>query len=339
MNQTRKDIISLILKAVFSTVLGLGIVVYLFRHEFSTANSITFDKYSWITLILAICLMLTRDFAFAHRFRILCKPEKLSFVGSLRANYMCEFVSAITPSAVGGSAMTMLYLNKEGISSGRASAIMVATLLLDELFFVIGFPLCFIFFTGDQLLGSSTGLFQVLQYALMAVYFLIVLYTIFLSIAIFFKPTIIQSILRFFAKLPYIRRYASKIEHFAQEMSDSNYELKQKPFSFWLKAFMLTAVAWLARYLVVCALLLPYINIDSHGLVLGRQFTIWLMQIISPTPGGSGFSEFLFSKYYSDFELSPIVILTAVCEWRIVTYYIYIIVGMIFFTSYKRKKK
>ena len=312
MNQSRKDILFLVLKALFSTVLGLGIVIYLFRHEFSTADSITFDKYTWITLILAICLMLMRDFAFAHRFRVLCKPEQLSFIGSLRANYMCEFVSAITPSAVGGSAMTMLYLSKEGISSGKASAIMVATLLLDELFFVIGFPLCFIFFTGNQLLGDSTGLFHVLQVALIAVYFIIVLYTIFLSIAIFFKPTIIQSILHFFAKLPYIKRYAEKIDRFAQEMTDSNNELRKKPITFWLKAFMLTIIAWLARYLVVCALLLPFIDIGSHGLVLGRQFTIWLMQIISPTPGGSGFSEFLFSKYYSDLEIFPVVVLTAV---------------------------
>ena len=70
MNKARKDIITLVLKAVFSTILGLGIVIYLFRHEFSTADSIAFNKYSWITLILAICLMLTRDFAIAHRFRI-----------------------------------------------------------------------------------------------------------------------------------------------------------------------------------------------------------------------------------------------------------------------------
>ena len=339
MKKEYKDALWLILKIVLSTTIGLGIVIYLFRNEFKSAESIVFDKFFFITLILAFCLMCIRDLAFTHRFRVLCKPERLSFGGSLRANYMCEFVSAITPSAIGGSAMTMFYLNKEGISTGRASTIMFATLLLDELFLVIGCPVCFIFLTGDQMLGGTTGLFHAFQIAFILVYLLLLVYTIFLTVAIFFKPAVIQSMLRFFAKLPYIKKYAEKINAFAQEMTNCNTELRKKPFSFWLKAFLLTLIAWMARYMVVCVLLAPFIDFHVQGTVLARQFSIWIMQIISPTPGGSGFSEFLFSKYYSDLNISPVVILTAVCEWRIVTYYIYIMIGFILLLSYRRKKK
>lgn len=339
MSRINKDTLSLILKISLSTILGLGIVIYLFRHEFDTADRITFDIYTWITLILAFCMMLIRDLIFAHRFRILCKPEQLSFGGSIRAIYMCEFVSAITPSAVGGSAMTMVYLNKEGITTARASTIMVATLMLDELFLVICCPIVFIFYSGSELLGGTSGLFQAFKIAFIAVYFIIFAYTLFLITAIFFKPTIIQSLFCFLAKLPYLKKHAEKINRFAQEMADSNRELSKKPFLFWLKAFTLTAIAWIARYLVVCILLIPFIEFETQGLVFSRQLTIWLMQIISPTPGGSGFSEFLFSKYYSDLNITPMTVLTVVCEWRIVTYYIYIIIGLIFLASYRRKKK
>lgn len=336
MNKIFRDVLFPALKIIISIVLGFGTVIFLFRNEFKSIDSISFGMNTWITLMFAFCLICLRDLAFSYRFRLLCRPEKLSFFGSLRTNYMCEFVSAITPSAVGGSAMTVLYLGKEGISSGRASAIMIATLMLDEIFFVIGCPLCFIFFSGNQLLGDSEGMFHLLKIAFFSVYILLVIYTLFLFISIFFKPDIIRTFFRVVAKIPYIKRYSEKTDRFALEMSECNYELSRKSISFWLKAFMLTAIAWLARYLVVCVLLFPFINYDSQGIVLARQFTIWIMQIIAPTPGGSGFSEFLFSKYYSDFGISGILLLTVACEWRIITYYIYIIIGFVFLTSYKR---
>ena len=333
MSKIFREVLIPILKIALATILGLGTVVFLFRHEFKTIDSITFDISSLIILLLAFALICLRDLAFSYRFRILCKPEKLSIFGSLRTNYMCEFVSAITPSAVGGSAMTVLYLGKEGISSGRASAIMIVTLMLDELFFVVGAPLCFLFFSGNELLGDSKGMFHLFKITFFAVYLLLVLYTIFLFISIFFKPDLVRHLFKFVAKIPYIKRYSEKTDRFAKEMSECNYELRKKSLLFWIKAFLLTAVAWLSRYMIVCILLSPFILFESQGIVLARQFTIWIMQIVAPTPGGSGVSEFLFSKYYSDFGIPSVHLLKAACEWRIVTYYIDIIIGFLFLTS------
>ena len=169
MSKILREIIITTLKIAVSILLGFGAVFYLFKKEFNTIDSISFDINSCIVLSVAFCLICLRDFAFSYRFRILCQPERLSFWGSLRTNYMCEFVSAITPSVVGGSAMTILYLGKEGISAGRASAIMIATLMLDELFFVIGCPLCFVFFSDNQLLGVSQGSFLLFKIAFFSV--------------------------------------------------------------------------------------------------------------------------------------------------------------------------
>lgn len=51
---------------------------------------------------------------------------------------------AITPSAVGGTSVAIIYVHKEGISLGRSSAIVMLTSFLDEIYFIVMFPLlCF----------------------------------------------------------------------------------------------------------------------------------------------------------------------------------------------------
>lgn len=49
---------------------------------------------------------------------------------------LCEFTSAATPSAVGGSSLIAVYLHKEGLTGGEGTSIMIANLFLDELFWV-----------------------------------------------------------------------------------------------------------------------------------------------------------------------------------------------------------
>ena len=54
---------------------------------------------------------------------------------------------------------------------------------------------------------------------------------------------------------------------------------------------------------------------------------IWVVLMVSPTPGGSGLSEWLFSEYYGD--IVPTVgmaLVLAIC-WRIISYYIYLAIG------------
>ena len=90
-----------------------------------------------------------------------------------------------------------------------------------------------------------------------------------------------------------------------------------------------TALSWTSRYLVVNALFLAFLpQCDPYQwIILARQFVIWVVLMVSPTPGGSGLSEWLFSEYYGD--IVPTVgmaLVLAIC-WRIISYYIYLAIG------------
>jgi uncharacterized membrane protein YbhN (UPF0104 family) len=78
---------------------------------------------------------------------------------------------------------------------------------------------------------------------------------------------------------------------------------------------------------------------SDHFLLFAKQLVMWIMMLVSPTPGGSGFSEYVFSEYLNDFmpQVAGLAILTAFV-WRLFTYYPYLIVGVIIGPKWIRDK-
>ena len=103
--------------------------------------------------------------------------------------------------------------------------------------------------------------------------------------------------------------------------------------------FGATVVSWFSRYLVVNALFWGFVPAASGLLVFGRQFVVWVLLMISPTPGGSGVSEWLFTTYYGDLIGSAGVALVLAMFWRLLSYYVYLISGVLMLPSYFRKKE
>lgn len=43
-----------------------------------------------------------------------------------------------------------------------------------------------------------------------------------------------------------------------------------------------------------------FLKINDHLLIFTRQLVMWIMMIVRPTPGGSGFAELILGRYLSD---------------------------------------
>ncbi|MDE5795552.1 MAG: flippase-like domain-containing protein, partial [Muribaculaceae bacterium] len=107
-------------------------------------------------------------------------------------------------------------------------------------------------------------------------------------------------------------------------------ELRTKPFGFWLEVFGGTALSWLSRYLVVNVLFWGFLPQDDpdQWVILAREFIIWVVLMASPTPGGAGLSEWIFSEYYGDLVPVAGMALVMAVMWRIVSYYLYLVIGV-----------
>ena len=152
--QTRSGII---LKIILPVLIGLGVVVWLFYKEFNVEAlaQISFTPYAWFCLFLALVAVFMRDFGMAWRFRILTDHD-LRWSRAANVTMLCEFTSAITPTSVGGSALSMIFLNREGINIGRATTLTMTTLFLDELFFVISIPIVFLIVPYSDIFGFGS---------------------------------------------------------------------------------------------------------------------------------------------------------------------------------------
>jgi uncharacterized protein (TIRG00374 family) len=75
----------------------------------------------------------------------------------------------------------------------------------------------------------------------------------------------------------------------------------------------------------------------DHFLIYGRQLSMWIILLISPTPGGSGIAEFIFSDFLGDFIANPSWYAPLAIFWRLITYYPYLFIGVIILPIWIKK--
>lgn len=325
---------------IIPVVIGLTVVAGLFYHEFDPGifRNIRFSGRMAAGLALAFLFMAGRDFGLIWRFRIM-SDKILSWRQAFQVNMLCEFTSAITPSAVGGSALIVLFLTKEGIPVAKSTAIMIACLFLDELFLVLACPVILMLFPLEELFAETTVLASGIKILFFIMYGLITLWTVLLYVALFRKPQWIRFLLLKLFSAGFLKKWRGKVQQFTDSLVTSSHELSGRDTRFWLKVFVATCFSWCSRYLVVNALLVAFTTAGNHLLGFARQFIIWIVMMVSPTPGGSGVSEYMFGYYYADFVPYAGLALVIAFTWRIITYYTYLLIGAFIIPSWIKKFK
>lgn len=321
--------------------IGMLAVAYMFYHEYENFDfsnlQLTWDSI-WFFL-LAFLFMAGRDFGLTWRFRTLTDHD-ITWGQALRVNMLCEFTSAVTPSTVGGSSFGLIYLTGEGLQLGRSTAIMITTLFLDELFYVVACPLVLALISFEGLFDiSNTQISDSLRVTFWIVYEGLALWTLVLFLGIFIRPTAIRSILLAICRLPLLRRWKKEAEGMGDALVSTSQELSSKPILWWIRAFLGTSLSWVSRYMVVNALFMAFAIDADQVMVLARQLVVWVVLTVCPTPGGSGVSEWLFTNYYGDMiAVGSLALVLAFC-WRIVSYYIYLVIGICVIPSWLRRWK
>jgi len=329
--------------AIYPILIGLGVAGYLFYREFNVKafDHLVFTKFSAVWILVAFGFMILRDIGYMARLIVLT-DGRFSLRQAFRVIMLWEFSSAITPSAIGGTSVAILYVNKEGLNIGHSSAVVMATSILDELYFVVMFPLVVLIVNpvrlfGDMALANELILFSLIGYSIKLVWVIAIAYGLFVN------PRSLKWLLMMIFKLPLIRRWKHGANRAGTEIINSSIELRRKPFSFWAKAFGATIVSWTSRYWVVNAMFLAFFVVNEHILIFARQLVMWIMMLVSPTPGGSGFAEFVFTRYLGDFipvdatSLGAVAVALALL-WRIISYYPYLFIGVVLFPRWVKSK-
>jgi len=334
-------------KIVLPVVIGIGVVLYLVASNFDRE---AYEQIQWTTnttlwILAALVMMVVRDLAYMYRIKVL-SGNLITWRRSFPVIMLWEFASAISPTMVGGTALAFFILNKERVRMGRSIAVVLTTSFLDELFFVLAVPLVFIFvgkanlfisldFTLSDAVKEAGGVY----YFFWVGYFIILTYTAMVAYALFINPRAVKWMLLRFFSLPVLRKWKASAWQTGNDMVIASGEIRSQNMSYWLKSFGATIFSWTARYMVINCIIMAFVH---HGwyenmIIYARQLVMWIILLVSPTPGGSGIAEVIFSRFLGEFTPTGVSDSLALL-WRLISYYPYLFIGAIILPRWIRKK-
>ena len=341
MNQNKSSNKISVWKILLPTLLGIGVIFYILSKDlFGEQNAENLEqlksiKITWhmvFWFFVALLLMVGRDLGFTIRYRYLT-DKLLSWKQAVKITLLAEFGTAVTPSSVGGSSMAILFLSKEKIPVGKSTTMVFVSMLLDEMFFVVTFPFFLLFIPVDVLFpdissAGSEGIISLGITTLFVIAYIVkLLLCICLIVGLFFKPQAIRWLLIKLFRLPFLKRWHSGAVKAGDDLILSAKELRGRKFSYWFPLILATILSWSSRYLVVNALFMMFFPVHDNLLIFARQFVMWILMILSITPGASGLSELIFQHYLGALipmaALVPIIIIL----WRLLSYYNYLFIG------------
>lgn len=322
-------------RIILPVLFGLGATAWLLFRNLDR-DTLSFFEWTWAAaagLSMALAMMGVRDLAYMYRIRVLT-GRQLSWRQSFQVIMLWEFSSAVSPSVVGGTGPAIWFLYKEGLNTGKSTAVVLTSIFLDEVFFVLMVPLLYFFFGSlvlpPELSEALSGSIKVL---LLLGYSLILLYTLILTYTLFINPYFFKWLLSIVFMLPLLRRWRMRMRKLANQLIITSNELKGQKSGYWVKAFIATVLSWTGRYWVTnfifMAFFFDHLGLTEHFLIYARQLTMWIILLVSPTPGGSGVSEIVFGEFLADLLPNAAWVVPLAVLWRLISYYPYLIMGAV----------
>jgi glycosyltransferase 2 family protein len=319
-------------------LIGLGAATFLLVKNFDKK---AFDNINWtwtslFWLVIALLMMVVRDGAYMIRIRALT-DKQLNWRSAFNVIMLWEFASALAPGMLGGGFFFAIFiLNRERINMGKSITAVMLSSFQDGVFLAIMAPFVY-FFVGKERLFSTIDVMNLSPvkfgngffYSFWAVYYVILLYKIFVAYALFINPRFIKWLLIKTFSLPILRRWKHNALETGNQLIIASNGLKNKKRSFWINSFAGTFLSWTARYSIVNCLILAFHNVPVDNMVVfARQVVMGFIMLISPTPGGSGLAEFMFTDFLGEFIPHGLSASMGLL-WRLISYYPYLFIGAI----------
>lgn len=286
---------------------------------------------NWLWIGVAVLLMLIHwgvEGKITQMFLRKTNPD-YSFKNSYRIPLIQHLFNAITPFSTGGQPAQIVAMGTSGVDYGVAASVSLMKFVVYQVWVVINFIVCLLF--GFHWVSSN---FNKLSY-LIILGFVVHFVVVFCLLLIMFWHSLAKKIvLGFFnitSKFKLGRRLA-KFKEPVMEKLESFYEqsrvMKSSP-KLMIKTSLMTILQLMIYYVVPYFVLLA-LHIEDVNVFKVIVFHAFIIMIISlfPIPGGTGGAEYSFSLLFGTFVVVPGKLVLAIFLWRIVTYYLGIVLGL-----------
>lgn len=356
----RQKVFKNIFTAIF-IVLVVGVLAFTFYKDFfaNDAGQADFGALGgifakcWFYLLLALLSLCLTFVCKGVKLSVLCKEttKKWHFKTCMETAVIGLYYNYVTPLAVGGQPFEIYHLSKHGVHGGVASALPIATYILNQFAFVIiGIFSLVAYNTGLFMQNGKIINFDVVPFNVLAIIGLLCCMIMPVIVILFCMlpgvgTRLVKWVIKIGGKLRIVKDPEATTEKTIKNVRHNAKCLKQlasAPAAF-ITAFLLSFFEHLSLS-SIAYFTLRFFGFDApnvNGLVEWTQVVMLcsiLYAAISfiPTPGNSGAADLSFYVLFSTGILVKGGGFSAMLVWRILSFYSFIIIGFIFTTA-KRK--
>ncbi len=330
-------------KIIWPILIGLCVTAFLFLKDFDKEafSAVKWNLNSSFWFFLAIVSVVIRDWAYMIRIRVLT-DQHLDWKRAFIVIMLWEFSSALAPGMIGGGFIFAIFiLNREGLHMGKSITAILNSSFLDGIFLAVMAPFVYFMASKDALFSGihlNTSFGNSVFYTFWTVYFLILAYKLFVAYALFVNPQFIKKLLLYMFSAPLLRRWKRQARETGDQLVIASNGLKNKSKKYWMWCLGATFVSWTARYSIVNCILHAFHGTTALNdfVIYGKQVIMGIIILLSPTPGGSGLAEFMFTDFLGEF-ISKGLAPTLSILWRMLSYYPYLLIGAILLPRWIRK--
>jgi len=305
----------------FAALMSLVSIIFILYYTDADISWELLSRVNGWFLLLAVALHVFSWMLYALRLKLLASMagHEITLPLSFRCTLASNFLAAITPSSAGGEPLRIKVLADDGMSYGAATAVVISERLLDSIFFLTSLALFLMvsgFFAG---FGLKVGaIFLVFLLAFLA----------FLR-QLIIRPKRVARLMEWIKKKTGNRAIILTIEREIWLFRDAGIQLVRETMRCLPVLVVMTALIWFSDFLVPSALLAGMAQDPSILLSVAAQNILAIVSLLPLTPGASGIAELGMSYLYSTF-VSPALLLPLIVLWRLITYFLNIVVGAAF---------
>ncbi|WP_103026534.1 lysylphosphatidylglycerol synthase transmembrane domain-containing protein [Salinibacter altiplanensis] len=253
---------------------------------------------------------------------------RLSVWSGTRGQLAWDFFSSVTPSVVGGGPVAAFYVARdEDMAIGDSAALMFFCVLLDQLWFLVAIPLLVLATVTIDLLPDVAG--AIGGWSLLAYFGGLLVWAGLYAYATLVRPRLLVEVTDWCFRWRYLRRFRGTVMPELRSYFRRARHLRSRSLAFYASGFVLTALAWIARYALVFFIVRSVHAADAL-LLFARAAAMMLVGLVMPTPGGSGGLEGLYALFIGPLMPDALVAPTLL-TWRLLGYYLFIALGAYLF--------
>lgn len=323
-------------------VLALSIILMWFVLKDNYASSIeVFLSANIFWLIIGFAVYLCYFLLETLLLKILINEHKkdYSFRSAFKLYLMTKFFNGITPFSSGGQPLQIIELKKEGVGYVEGTTVIIKHFIILQTSVVV-LSLLSLFVNMIFKFAIPTGFLRAMVVFGFLANYVILAVVIFLS----YKIKLCEKFCAFFinigAKLKLIKNKEEKLQNVnnsCQQYHDSYKELMKDKKYFW-KLVLLESSALLFTFSIQFFVFRALGCSDSTFIaILTLSILTFMVGSFVPIPGGTGGMEYAFANL-NEFIIPTMFISPAIILWRLIQYYLPMIIGGIVY-NYERTKR